>query len=151
AATVRQGSGRVSPMPLRRQLATAAGLAMCAGLALAAPAWGDRIILKSGGEIRGVVVPDASQPNKVSVQTETSARPVVFAKSQVAKIQTVSSKLDDYLARRSKLASTAEAEYQLGVWCEENKLLGPAEIQYRRAVAIDENHALAHKKLGHVL
>jgi hypothetical protein len=111
----------------------------------------DRIQLRGGGEVKGVVVKDASHPQQVMVQTETGSKPVAFQKTQVVGVIKESSVLDDYFTRRDKIEATGEAQYQFGSWCEQHKLSGLAQVHYQRAVELDKTHAAAHKKLGHVL
>lgn len=114
-------------------------------------AWADRILLRGGDELRGIVLPDPGSPGKVLVQTEKGTTPVAFAAAQIARVIRVPGPLDEYFARRENVEPTAEAEYGLGLWCEEAGLTGLAEIHYRRAVEWDKSYAPAHKKLGHVL
>lgn len=128
-----------------------AGLLATAALGLAAPAWADRIILRGGGELRGVIVPDASRPGKVLVQAEKSAAPTAFDKGQVAKVIRVAGPLDQYFPRRDKAEATATAQHDLGLWCERNGLPGLAELHFRKAVEADKDFGPAHKKLGHSL
>jgi hypothetical protein len=111
----------------------------------------DRITLRGGGEIKGVVIADPAQPKSIVVQTATSAKPLTFAKDQVLKVTRESGPLDDYLARKDKVGPTAQEQYDFGLWCEEQKLTGPADGQFRKAVAIDPQFGPGHKKLGHVL
>jgi hypothetical protein len=121
------------------------------GIVLTSPCWADRIQLRGGGEVKGVVVPGASKPDQVMVQTEAAAKPVAFAKSRVLKVVRESGPLDEYFARRDRIEAKAEAQYEFGLWCEQNKLSGLAQVHYQRAVELDRSYAPAHKKLGHVL
>ena len=126
-------------------------LALAALASLSPPAQADRIRLRGGGEIRGVVVTDpAAKPGTVLVQTEKSARPLAFARTGVLSVLREAGPLDDYLARRDKLDATAQAHYDFGLWCEDAKLPGPADAQYQQALTLDPQFGPAHKKLGHV-
>ena len=49
-----------------------------------------------------------------------------------------------------KLATSAEANYELGLWCEEHKLKDLAELHFEAAVKHDKSYEPAHQKLGHV-
>jgi len=124
--------------------------AIAACVFTAIPCRADSIELRGGGEIQGVVVPDPSQPGIVQVQTEKSAKPLVFRKSQILRVTRQPGPLHDYLANRDKIDTTAQAQYDFGLWCEETKLTGLAQIHYEKAVAIDPQFGPAHKKLGHV-
>ncbi|HEX8203287.1 MAG TPA: HEAT repeat domain-containing protein [Isosphaeraceae bacterium] len=119
-------------------------------LGMTAGAHADQILLRGGGQIRGVVVPDPARPEHVLVQTETGPAPIAFRKEQVESILAEPGPLDEYLARRLRVEATAQAQYDLGLWCEARKLTGPATIHYRRAVELDKDFGPAHKKLGHV-
>src|SRR3954447_15520737 len=100
-----------------------AGLAIVAGvIAAEGPARADRITLRGGGEIKGVVLKDASQPKTVLVQTESSAKPLSFTKDQVVAVVREPGPLDEYVANRDSIEATAQAQYDFGLWCEEQKL-----------------------------
>src|SRR5262249_12319440 len=49
-----------------------------------------------------------------------------------------------------KAPQTVQAQYDLGTWCEQNKLTDLARLHYESAVAIDKAFEPAHRKLGHV-
>lgn len=118
-------------------------------LAASGVAWADRIELRGGGQLRGVVVP-GSKPDEVAVQTEAASKPIVFAKNQVTRVIREAGALDTYFIRKNHVADTAADQYDFGVWCESNKLTGLATNHYRRAVELDKSFGPAHKKLGHV-
>jgi tetratricopeptide (TPR) repeat protein len=60
--------------------------------------------------------------------------------------------MDDYVARLGKaLNGGAEAWYDLGLWCWEQRCLNDkAREAFERAIAIDSDHAGARAALGHV-
>ena len=128
------------------------GLVLCL-LAAGPAARADRIVLRSGGEIRGIVLPDPSRPKVLLVQTETAARPLALDRDRVAEVVAEPGPLADYRRKmaEAEVEGTGEAHYRLGLWCDEHKLRGPAEVQYRLAVGLDSGIEGAHKKLGHVL
>ena len=111
----------------------------------------DRITLRGGGQIRGKVLPDPQSPDRVTILTESGKTPLSFQKAQILQVTAEPSVLDEYLARRDRLTSTAEANYELGVWCEEHKLKDLAELHFEAAVKHDKSYEPAHQKLGHVL
>ena len=74
-----------------------------------------------------------------------------FQKAQILQVTAEPSVLDEYLMRRDRLTSTAEANYELGLWCEEHKLKDLAELHFEAAVKHDKSYEPAHQKLGHVL
>jgi hypothetical protein len=119
-------------------------------LAGAGQAAADRIRLRGGGEIRGVILPDPSEPGRLRVQTETGTLPLTLTWAQVVEVIAEADPLDAYFARKGATPETAASQYELGVWCEERKLRGLAEVHYHRAVELDPQHAEANRKLGHV-
>lgn len=118
---------------------------------LPALAQADRIVLRGGGSVKGKVIPgDSSQKGLVVVLGERGRTPLTFKKDQVVQIIPEKGPLDEYLERKNRLQPTAAAEYELGVWCEKQKLLDLANIHFEQAVKYDDAHAEAHQKLGHV-
>jgi hypothetical protein len=111
----------------------------------------DRITLRGGGQIRGKLFPDPQNAGRVRVLTESGKTPLSFQKAQILQVNAEPSVLDEYLERRDRLASTAEANYELGVWCQEHKLKDLAELHFEAAVKHDKSYEPAHQKLGHVL
>jgi hypothetical protein len=111
----------------------------------------DRIVLRGGGEIRGKVVADPSRPDRVTVLLATGKTPLTFQKPQILHVTPEPSALDEYVARREKVGQGAEAQYELGLWCESQKLPDLAALHYEAAVAQDKSFAPAHQKLGHTL
>jgi hypothetical protein len=118
---------------------------------VAGTARADRIVLRGGTTIRGVVLPTPGPAGQVLVQTESLTTPIKYRKEQIVEVISEPSALKDYLDRRDQTASDAPAQYELGLWCEEHKLSAFAESHYRRAIELDKSYAPAHKKLGHVL
>lgn len=110
----------------------------------------DRIRLRGGNEIKGVIVTDPAKPDVVLVQTENLATPLTFPKGGVTSVVREPSSLDEYVAQKAKLDETAQAHYDFGLWCEEAGLKGPAEAEFKKSVTIDPGFGPSHKKLGHV-
>ncbi len=118
--------------------------------ATGAAARADRIVLRGGGTIRGVILPDKGRPGYVLVQTENSPTPLEFKQEQIERVTAESGPLKEYLGRRAAVEPTAQAHHDLARWCESNKLTGPATIHDRKAVEIDPAFAPSHRQLGHV-
>src|SRR5205814_596631 len=83
-------------------------------------------------------------------QTENSAKPLVLAREQVSEVVRERGPLDEYVVERDTVSATAQAHYDLGIWCEVHKLSGPAEVHFQKALELDTGFGPAHKKLGHV-
>ncbi|HEU5116716.1 MAG TPA: hypothetical protein VFT74_08595 [Isosphaeraceae bacterium] len=111
----------------------------------------DHLMLRGGGILEGLILPESAQNKQVQVLTRSSSRPFPIAREKIVEVEPVDDALRAYLQRRISPRQSADEEYALGAWCEENGLLGPAQIHFVRAVELDPDHANAHKKLGHVL
>lgn len=125
---------------------------VASGLLLSATvdASGDQISIRGGGQIKGKVLSDAAHPDRVSVITENGKVPLSFQKKQIVNVVREPSPLDDYVAKRKKVGDSADAQYELGAWCEEHKLADLATLHFENALKKDPNHGQAHQKLGHV-
>lgn len=115
------------------------------------PARADRISLRGGGVIRGKLIPDPADPGRLTFIGEAGRTPIIYKKEQILQVTPEKSALDEYVARRASERSLAEEEYQLGAWCEENRLRDLALNHYEAALKLDPQHAPAHEKLGHTL
>jgi hypothetical protein len=118
--------------------------------ALPRAARADSIILRGGGQVQGKVVPDPNDENRVHVWLLQGRKPLSFLKSQILEIVPKASPLDDYLLRRQKTAETAQAQFELGTWCEEHKLTDLARLHFEAALVRDRSFGPAHEKLGHI-
>jgi len=54
------------------------------------------------------------------------------------------------VVKRKKAGESSQAQYELGYWCEQNRLMDLAKLHYEAALALDSDNESAHKKLGHV-
>ncbi len=115
-----------------------------------AQARSDDILLRGGGEIQGKVIADPRMPDTVQVLLMKGRNPFTFQKKQILQVIPKPGPLDTYLARKQSLAPTAESEFALGVWCEQNQLADLAKVHFEAALARDRGFEPAHKKLGHV-
>lgn len=116
----------------------------------AAMARADVIMLRGGGQVQGKVVPDPKNKDKVQVYLLRGRNPLSFHKGQVIEVIAKPSPLDEYIVKRTKAAGTAEAQFELGAWCDQNKLPDLAKLHYENALSLDASFGPAHKKLGHV-
>ena len=119
-------------------------------LVYVAGARADVIVLRGGGEIQGKVIADPKKPDTVHVLLMKGRNPLTFQKKQILQVVPRPGPLDTYLEKKQSLAPTAEGEYSLGLWCEQNQLADLAKVHYEAAVARDGGFEPAHKKLGHV-
>jgi hypothetical protein len=132
------------------------GWAVLAGLAAFAfdvapgEARADVIALRGGGQIQGKVVPDPSAGDRVQVWMMSGRKPLSLQRAQILEVTPKSSPLDDYVIKREKTDKTAQAQYDLGAWCEQNKLIDLSRLHYEAALSSDKSFEPAHKKLGHI-
>ena len=110
----------------------------------------DVIMLRGGGQVQGKVVPDPQNKDRVQVWLLQGRKPLSFQKAQIVEVIPKASPLDDYFEKSKKTPQTAQAQYDLGIWCEQNKLTDLARLHYEAALAIDKSFEPAHRKLGHV-
>jgi hypothetical protein len=62
--------------------------------------------------------------------------------------EALAAKLAEYEAKRQATPETAEAQWQLGLWCEKNGLNAEAMAHFTTVTQIDSNRAVAWRKLG---
>lgn len=111
----------------------------------------DTIMLRGGGQVEGKVVPDPLHPDRVSIWLLQGRNPLSLDKSKILEIIAKAGPLDDYIIKREKVGQTAKDQYDLGVWCDQNKLVDLARVHYETALNFDRSFEAAHKKLGHIL
>jgi hypothetical protein len=116
----------------------------------ASTARGDVIILRGGGQITGKVMPDPQNKDRVLVWLLQGRKPLSFQKAQIVEVTPKASPLDDYFERVKKVPATAQAQYDLGAWCDQNKMTDLGRLHYEAALASDKLFEPAHRKLGHV-
>jgi hypothetical protein len=104
--------------------------------------------LTSGGRLDGKLLP-ADEASKLNCTIELSAGGrVTIARSQIAKIETVTDAVAEYqkLARTSP--DTVDAHWQLAEWCREHKLRDERRQHLDRVLELNPNHADARASLG---
>jgi hypothetical protein len=104
--------------------------------------------LTSGGRLEGKLLP-ADDASKLNCVIELSAGGhVTVARSQIAKIETVTDAVAEYqkLARTSP--DTVDAHWQLAEWCREHKLRDERRQHLDRVLELNPNHADARAALG---
>jgi hypothetical protein len=116
----------------------------------ASTARGDVIILRGGGQFTGKVMPDPQNKDRVLVWLLQGRKPLSFQKAQIVEVTPKASPLDDYFEKAKKVPATAQAQYDLGAWCDQNKLTDLGRLHYESALVSDKSFEPAHRKLGHV-
>jgi hypothetical protein len=110
----------------------------------------DSIMLRGGGQVQGKVVPDPNDDKRVQVWLLQGRKPVSFLKTQILEVVPKASPLDEYLVKRTTTKDTAQAQYDLGIWCEQNKLTDLSRLHFEAALVCDRTFGPAHQKLGHL-
>jgi len=108
-------------------------------------------MMRGGGQVEGKVVPDPLHQDRVYVWLLQGRNPLSLDRKKITEIVPRPGPLDDYVIKREKAGQTAQDQYDLGVWCAQNKLADLARSHYETALTLDKSFEPAHKKLGHVL
>jgi len=148
----------VTPNARRRSFVAKARAGLGLVLLSGSIAWGavpvisraDTIVLRGGGQVQGKVLPDPQNENRLQVWLLQGRKPLSFLKAQIVEVIPKASPLDDYFEKSKRAPQTVQAQYDLGAWCEQNKLADLAKIHYESALTIDKSFEPAHRKLGHV-
>lgn len=114
----------------------------------------DLVTLKSGGQVRGKIVGDASKrgteaETPVTVKTLTGAI-VVIEREQIDSIQRRRLRVERYETLARTTPDDVDAQWDLAEWCRDNYLPRQREVHLRRVVKLDPQHERAHRALGHV-
>jgi len=124
------------------------------GLSISSPAWvgvarGDAVQLRGGGRIEGTVARgESGKVPYVLIEVDPRLK-VAIPENQVSRVAE-SELLDEYRERVAATPATAEAQFDLGLWCQRSVLLPQSKHHFQRAVRIDPNHSRARSALGYV-
>ena len=110
----------------------------------------DEIVLRGGGQVQGKVVPDPRASDRVQVWLLQGRKPLNLEKTRILEVIPKASPLDEYIVKQKQTPQTTQARYDLGIWCEQNKLTDLSRIHFEEALAFDTSFEPAHRKLGHV-
>src|SRR5712672_3276289 len=116
--------------------------------------WGQGIVradvfeLTGGGHLEGKLLP-ADDASKLNCTIELSAGGrVTIARSQIAKIDTVTDAVAEYQKMARTTPDTVDAHWQLSEWCREHKLRDERRKHLDRILELNPNHADARAALG---
>ena len=117
-------------------------------LLLSAPlAWADRVVLKSGGSLSGVIV----EMNAERVLLDVGPGRVGIPMGRVERIESGASALASFRERAAKIAAgDAESWVALGHWARERGLETQARQAFEAALQLAPGLEDAHRALGHV-
>lgn len=106
----------------------------------------DVVELKNGGRVEGQVV-DNGDRNTIQVKLIDGGRMTV-ERSQVARVVTVSPAEEEYRRRAPRVADTVPAQWELAMWCRDQKLSAELQRHVQRVVELDPAHEEARQLLG---
>ena len=106
----------------------------------------DVFVTTTGDEIEGELIEELKDAYRI----RTYVGIVDLEKERVAKVVKKTSPWAKYEARRRKCEPTADAHYQLSLWCRRQNLDSEARDELERAIQLDPNHAPAREALGYV-
>jgi hypothetical protein len=118
-------------------------------VATAGDARPDVIVLRGGTRVRGKVVADPAKPDRVLLILERGRTPMSVTKAQVEQVIEEAGPLDGYVLRRAAASGTAQAQFDLGSYCDQHKLPDLARLHFETALKLDPSFGPAHEKLGH--
>lgn len=126
-------------------------LAAClAVLAVSSLANADVLILRNGGEVRGMFVNDTLGPKSTAVTVRTvSGAEVSVPKSEIKTITRRRLVYEEYEVRRRQVVDDVESQWELAEWCRVNELREKRQVHLRRILELDPEHVDARKALGY--
>jgi hypothetical protein len=108
----------------------------------------DVVYKNDGGKVEGTIIPSKSDDD--SLFLETSFGTVKVDRDDVLRIESATSAQKEYLRRKKEAPATADGQYQLALWCLDNKLASEYRILLEKVIELDPDHAPARKRLGYV-
>jgi hypothetical protein len=120
-------------------------LSLAIGLA---PAWSlaDIVELKSGGRVEGKV--NSNDRNSFLIELADGGK-LTVDRGQVARVVTVTPDDEAYRRRAPATADTVAAQWELAMWCRDQKLKAELERHLQRVVELDPTHEEARQLLGY--
>jgi len=114
------------------------------------PTFGDTIILKSGGQVTGVVLSEENPGNEEAVRIQTKDNIVLsIPREEIADIIRVSPVEAEYEQLKAQTPDTVEGHFKLADWCRDHHLPEQREAHLRRIIELDPENARARALLGY--
>ena len=114
---------------------------------IVATAHGDIILKKDGGRLEGEVLNEKSDGNQVTIKTRFGT--VSLPRTEIREVQLAAKLQESYEQRKKKTPSTADDQYELALWCLEQKLVKEYKVHLQRVLELDPEHEEARKRLGY--
>jgi hypothetical protein len=115
---------------------------------LAESAWGDVFELANGGRVEGRLVESGDGAEKTVVIELAGGGKLSIARSQIARVDTISTDEAEYQNRARTSPDTVAAHLALAEWCSDHKLRNEARRHLERILELDPNHEQARGLLG---
>jgi len=115
----------------------------------------DGIRLRSGGEVRGVILEDSAirgdqaKESEVSIETLSGAR-ITIHRDEIDFVERRTPQFEEYLTRSRQIPETVEAHWELAEWCRLQGLADERKEQLEHLLDLDPDHPDARKVLGYV-
>lgn len=123
------------------------GLIGLFSLLLVASAQGDVVFKKDGGKVEGEVLDRAPGADEITIKTRFGT--ISLPLTEVKEIRRSRSVQGEYRQRHAKVADTAEAHFELALWCAEQDLSEEYQHHLEEVITREPDHAEARRRLGH--
>lgn len=116
----------------------------------AAPAAADQFVLSSGGRIEGRLLNPEEKPRK-TYQIQTDVGLLTLSAERVEEVIAASPQERDYAELLPKMPPTADGNWRMAKWCQQNSLNEHRRRHLEAVISLDPNHADARRALGYSL
>lgn len=105
----------------------------------------DLILKRDGGRVEGEIVAD--ERDRIVVKTRFGT--VTLPRDEIDEIRRTPDLTEAYSRREAETPNTAEAQFELALWCIEQNLTKESQRHLERVIELDPEHAEARKRLGY--
>ncbi len=110
------------------------------------PVTADKLKLKNGNEMSGIVTKDGE-----NYVIEFATGKMKIHESEVIEVVKEETDLQKYRKKHSKIKnSNADAHYKIGIWAKTHGLYKQAQEEFRHTIQLDPGHEKARRELGYV-
>jgi len=117
-----------------------------ASLIVCAHARGDLILKTDGGRIEGEVLREKSNAEQVTIKTRFGT--VNIPRSEIREIHVEAEAKASYEEERKKTGDNADEQYELALWCLDQKLTKEYRKHLERTIELEPDHEEARRRLG---
>ncbi|MBI3466521.1 MAG: HEAT repeat domain-containing protein [Planctomycetes bacterium] len=109
----------------------------------------DTIKLDGGGTVQGQILDDKSTKDSLVIKLERGGE-VTVERAKIQAIVRGKSGAAEYEEIKGTYGDTAEEQFKLAQWCEQNKLYRQRREHLEKVIELDPDHKQAREKLGYV-